>query len=181
MLIHTTKTSRLTPICISGEDNGIEDIFSRPFQKGKLFAAENNLTKYFQNNSPLIKGHYWTKFTLPPKWTQQVLLCLHEKLLMLRSILRLPRISKNSGRHGNAIPPHGTSTPSSKTVNNRTSSLLSHIFLHGYEKLTTTRAFKSISQPLLRRYLSSLCPSTWFENPVPSKLRNTTTSSPSNA
>ena len=42
--------------------------------------------------------------------------------MTLGSLLRLPGIRENTGSHGNAIPPHGTSTPSSKAVNSLTSS-----------------------------------------------------------
>ena len=116
MRIHATQYSHRTPISIEGEDNYMADAVSRTFQKGKLFSANKSLTAYFQTNFPFPQGHSWTKFNIPPKWTQRVMLCLIGERLMLGSLLRLPGIRKNTGRHGNAMPPHGTSTPSSKAV-----------------------------------------------------------------
>ena len=130
------------------------------FQKGKLFAAKKNLTAYFQTHFPLPQGHSWTEFTLPPKWIQQVMSCILGALLMQGSLLRLPRISKNTGRHGNSMPPHGTLTPSSKAVTSWTSSLSSQLLMHGSGKLTTAGGFKSRFQPLLRLYWPSPRPST---------------------
>ena len=49
---------------------------------------------------------------------------------------------ENIGRHGNAMPPHGTLTPSSKAVISLASSLSLHLFLHGYGNVTMERAFK---------------------------------------
>ena len=136
----------------------------RPFllrlSKRKLFAANKNLTEYFQTYFPLPNGHYWTKLTLPLNWTHQVILCLIGEQLMLRSLLMLPRISKSTRRHGNNIPPHGTLTPSSKAVTSLTSSFLSQLFLHGSGKDNTARAFKSRFQQLLRWYRPSPRPST---------------------
>ena len=151
-----------------------------PFKKGNPL-LQKNLTAYFKNHSPLPQGHSCTKFTPPTKWTQQVMLCLLGKQLTLGSLLRLTSISKNTRRHGNAMLPHGTLTPSSKAVTILPSSLLSQLFLQGSGKVTTERDFKSRFQPFLRRYRTSQRPSTWLENPVPSKQRKTTTSSPSNA
>ena len=82
--------------------------------KIKLFAANNNLTEYFQNPFLLPQGHSWTKFTLTTKCTQWVISCLLGKQLPLGSLIRIPSIRKNTGRHGNAMPPHGTSTPPSR-------------------------------------------------------------------
>ena len=60
MRIHATKASHLTPISISGKENGIADVVSCAFQKVKFFVANNNLTSYFQNHFPLPQGHFWT-------------------------------------------------------------------------------------------------------------------------
>ena len=157
------------------------DVISRDFQKGKFFTANKNLTAYFQTHSPLPQGHSWTEFTLPHKWEKRLILRLLDEQLTLGSLLRLPRIRENTRGNGNAMPPHGTLNPSSKAVTSLTSSLLSQIFLHGSGKFTMTRAFKSRFQLLIRRYRPSPRPSTWLENPVPSKQRNITTSSLSNA
>ena len=116
MRIHATQASHLKPISIAGEDNYMVDVVSHAFQKGKLFAANKNLTAYFKTHSPLPQGHYCTEFTSPPKWKQRAMLCLLGERLTLGSLLMLPRISKNTGRHGNAILPHGTWNPSSKAV-----------------------------------------------------------------
>ena len=121
MHIHTTQDSHLTPINTEYKDNYMAGVVSRAFQKGKLFAANKSLTAYSQTNFPLPQGHSWTEFTLPPKWTQQVISCLLGKRLTLGSLLRPPRIRKNTGRHGNAMLPHGTLTPSSKAVTRLTS------------------------------------------------------------
>ena len=137
MHIHSSKVSHITPVSIAGEENDIADFVSRAFQKIKFFTANNNLTSYFRNNFPLSQGQFWTKFTLPPKWTQQVMLCLLGNKLTLGSLIRIPRISKNIGGHGNAMPPHGTLTLSSNTVNKFTSSLSSQLLLHRYSKDTT--------------------------------------------
>ena len=181
MHIHATQASHLTPIIIAGKENDMADVVSRDFQKGKFFAAKKNLTAYFETHFTPPQGHSWTEFTLPTKWTQQVMSCMIGKRLTMGSLLRLPGIRKNTGRHVNAMPPHGTSTPSSKAVTSLTSSLSSHIFLHGSGKVNTERAFKSRFQQLLRRYRPSPRLSTWLENPVPSKRRKKTTSSLSNA
>ena len=130
------------------------------FQKEKLFAANKNLTAYFKTHSPLPQGHYCTEFTSPPKWKQRAMLCLLGERLTLGSLLMLPRISKNTGRHGNSMPPHGTLTPSSKAVTSWTSSLSSQLLMHGSGKLTTAGGFKSRFQPLLRLYWPSPRPST---------------------
>ena len=128
MHIRATKASHLTPTIIAGEEKDMSDVIYRVFQKVKFFTANNKLTSYFQNHFQLPQGHFWTKFTLPLKLTQQVILCLLVKRLTLGSLLRIPRITENIGRHGNAMPPHGTSTLSSKNVNKLTSSFSSHIF-----------------------------------------------------
>ena len=104
------------------------------FQKRKVFAANKNLTTYFQTHFPLPQGHSWSEFTLPLKWKQRVMLCLPGKRLKLGSVLRLPGIRKNTRRHSNAMPPHGTSTPSFKSVTSLTSSLSSKKLLHGSGK-----------------------------------------------
>ena len=123
MCIHATQASYFTPIRILGEDNDISDVLSRAFQNGKFFAANNNLTGYFQTQFHLPKGHSWTEFTLNQNWTWRVMLCLIGKILTL--VPRLPKTKKKTGRYSNSTPPHGTSTLSSKTMNNLTSSLLS--------------------------------------------------------
>ena len=74
--INTTKASHITPISISGEDNDMSDVVSWAFQKGKLFAANQNLTAYFETRFPLPQGHSWTEFTLPHKWKQRLISCL---------------------------------------------------------------------------------------------------------
>ena len=181
MHIHATQASHLILIRISGEDNDMADDVYRAFQRGKFFAANKNLTTYFQTHSPLPHGHSWTEFTLTKKWTQWGMSCRLVNRLNLGSLLRLPRIRKNTRGHGNAMPPHVTLTPSSKAVTSLKSSFLSQLFLHGSGKVTTARAFKTRFQPLIRRYRPPTRPSTWLENPVPSKWRKTTASSPSNA
>ena len=70
MHIHAKQASHLTLISISSEDNDMADVVSRAFQKGKFFAANKKITAYFQTHFPLPQGHSWTKFTLPPNWTQ---------------------------------------------------------------------------------------------------------------
>ena len=152
----------------------------RAFQKGKFFAANKNLTAYFQTHSPLQQGHYWTEFNLSTKWTQQLMSCLLGKQMTLGSLLMLPWIRKNTERHGKAMLPHGTLTLPPKAVNRFKSSFSSQLLMHGYRNVTTERAFKSRFQPLLRHYRPSPRPSNWLENPVPSKQRKTTTSFPSN-
>ena len=169
MRIHAAQASHLAPISVAGEDNDMVDFVSRAFQKVKFFAANKNLTEYFQTHFHLPQGHSWTEFTLPPKWTQQFMSFLLGELLTLGSLLRLPRIRKNTGRHGDAMLPPRTLTSSSKAVSSSTSSLSSQILLHGSVKITAERAFKPRLQPLLRRYRPSPRPSTWLENPVPSK------------
>ena len=89
--------------------------------------------------------------------------CLLGERFTLGSLFRLPSIRKNTGRHGNAMPPHGTLTPSSKAVTSLTSSFLSQILLRGSGKVNTTRVFKSRFQPFLRRYWKSPRPSTWLK------------------
>ena len=118
MRIHATKVSHLAPISIAGKENNMADVVSRAFQKLKFFIANNNLTSYFHNNLPLPQGHFWTEFTLPTKWTQKVILCLHGEQLTLGSMIRLPRIIKSIVRHDNVMLPHEISTLSSKTVKN---------------------------------------------------------------
>ena len=169
MCINAAQASHLTTISISGKYNDMADIVSRAFQKGEFFAANKNLTAYFKTHFPLPQEHSWDKLTLLPKWTQQVMSCMIFKQFTLGSILRLPRIRENTGRYGNTMPSHGTLTLSSKTVTSFASSLLSQLFLHGSRKGTMSTSFKSRIQPFLRRYLPSLRPSTWLENPVPSK------------
>ena len=159
----------------------MSDVISHAFQKINIFTDNNKLTSYFQNNFPLPPRLFGTEFALTPKWTQRVILCTVGELLKLYSLLRLPRIRKNIGRHGNTILPHGKSTLSSNTVNKSTSSLSSHLLLHRSCKATTSRAFKSRFQPSLKRYRSSSRPYTWLENTFPSKLRKITTSSPPSA
>ena len=110
----------------------------------------------------------------------RVMSYLPGKLLTLGSLLRIPNINNNTGRHGNTIKPHGTSTISPKTVNNSTSSFLSHLLLRGSSRDTTVRAFKSRCQLFIKRYQLSARPYTWLENTVPSKLRKITTSPPQN-
>ena len=158
------------PIIIAEEENDTEDVVYRAFQKGKFFTANNNLTSYFQNHFLLSQGNFWTEFTLPPKWIQQVMSCMLGKLLTLGSLLRITRTTKDIVRHVTNMLPHETSTLSSKTVNKSTSSLSSQRLLHGSNKATTARDFKSSLQLSLKRYWSSARPSTWLENPVPSKL-----------
>ena len=70
MFIHATQDSHFILISISGKVNYMAQVVSRSFQKGIFFAADKNLTAYFQTHSPLPQGNSWTKFTLPPKWTQ---------------------------------------------------------------------------------------------------------------
>ena len=142
MRIHATQVPNITPISISVEHNCMADVVSPDFQKGESFAANNNLTEYFQNHPPLPQGYSWNKFTLLTKWTQQVILCMLGKQWKMGSLLSLSSIRKNNVRHCNAIPPHRTLTPSSKTVNNLTSSFLSHLFLHGFSKFNMIRDFK---------------------------------------
>ena len=152
MHIHSTKVSHLTPVSIAGEENDIADFVSRAFQKSKFFTANNNLTSYFWNIFLLPQGHFWTEFTLPPKWTQRVMSCLLGEQLTLGSLLRIPRMTKNIGRHGKSMPPHGTLTLYYKTANKFTSPLSPHLLLHKPGKATTERAFKSRLQPLLNLY-----------------------------
>ena len=57
MHIHATQASNHTPISIEGEDNYMANVVSCDFKEGKLFAANKNLTAYFQNHSPLPKGN----------------------------------------------------------------------------------------------------------------------------
>ena len=83
MPIHVAQASHLIPINIPGEDNGMADVVSQAFQKGKLFSANKNLTAYFQTHFSLLQGHSWNEFTLPPKWTQRVMLCILGKKLTL--------------------------------------------------------------------------------------------------
>ena len=127
MRIHATKASHLTPTSIAGK----RKLYGRHrllcLSKLKSFISNNNLTSYFRNHFPLPQGHFSTEFTLPIKWTQQVMLCMHGEQLNLGSLLSAPRITKNIGMHGNAMPPHETSTLSSKTVKNRHNHC-SHIF-----------------------------------------------------
>ena len=165
--IHAAQASHLTPIIIAGEYNDMVGVVSRAYQKGKCFAANKSLTAYFETHFPVPQGHSWTKLTLPPKWTQRVMSFLLGKRLTLGSLLGQPGIRKHTGRHGNAMPPHRTSTPSSKDVTSLKSSLLSQLFLNRSGKVNTARAFKSRFQPLLRRYRPSPHPSTWLVNPVP--------------
>ena len=70
MFIHATQDSHFILISISGKVNCMAQVVSRSFQKGIFFAADRNLTAYFQTHSPLPQGNSWTEFTLPPKWTQ---------------------------------------------------------------------------------------------------------------
>ena len=58
--IHETQASQLTPISIVYKDNDISDVVSRAFQKGEFFAANKNITAYFQTHSPLPQGHSCT-------------------------------------------------------------------------------------------------------------------------
>ena len=55
--IHSTQASHLIPISIAGEDNDMSYVVSYAFQKGKLFAANKNITAYFQTHFPLPQGH----------------------------------------------------------------------------------------------------------------------------
>ena len=121
MHIHTAQASHLTPISISGEYNDTEDVVSCEFSKREILRCKKNLTAYFQNHSPLPHEKSWTKLTLPTKRTQRFMPCLLGKQFMIGSLLRSPRIRRNTIRHGNDMPPHGTSTQSSKTMNKSTS------------------------------------------------------------
>ena len=81
MHIHATQDSHLTHIIISGEDNDMEDVVSRAFQKGKFFAAKKislhilKLTPPSHRGNPgpnspfLPSGHYkWYRVVLTSDW-----------------------------------------------------------------------------------------------------------------
>ena len=159
----------LTPLWIPCNENLMADQISRAFKSGKFFVAQQNLICYFKATFHLPQNHFWQEFTAPSKLSQRVISCLLGESLTLGSLLRLPKSKKNTGRHGNATQHNGTLIRPCRSAINLTQSLSSQLLLHGSGEIITATAFKSAFQQSLKRCWLSPRPSSWLDNPVPSK------------
>jgi hypothetical protein len=111
--IHARQASSLVPLHIAGDDNTMADIVSRAFKDGKFFAANKNLTSYFNKHFPLPQETSWTEFQLPSSLTSHVISCLRGQLSPLGSLLRLQRTDKSIGSTGADTLRSLESTPTS--------------------------------------------------------------------
>ena len=180
MRIHTTQASYLTPISISGGNNDTADVVTQALQK--------------LNYLPLtITSRIFSESLPPPTGTLLNQIHPYYQVYAMSNIVSTWKAiatgvthqdTKYQEKYWKAWQCYAATWniyPSFKTGNNSTSSLLSHIFLHRFVRVTMARAFKSRFQLLIRRYRPSPRLCTWLENLVPSKLRITTKSSPSNS
>ena len=157
------------------------DIVSRAFKTGKFFNAQNNLTAYFNVHFPLPQNLSSSEYTPPARLTQRVMSCLRGEPLTMGSLLRLPKIGKNTGLHGPTTQDNGASTRFCKTAKKLTSSSSSLPLLQGSGQVISEEAMKLKLLQSQKRSQPSQRPSVWLDNPVPSKRQKTTISFPSNS
>ena len=176
--IHSCQASGLTPLNIAGENNVMADIVSRAFKSGKYFTASSNLTTYFDSHFPLPQKGFWKEFLFPPRLLSRVISCLRGKQLPMESLLRLPKLVKNTGKHGPHMQQHAKLTPSLNTQTTSEEILSSMPLLHGSGQVRTVEDLKSEFKESLMPFQPSARPSNWLENIVPStgKTVNHTTS-----
>ena len=174
--IHIKEASHISALGISGDDNIMADIVSRAFKDGKFFEAQNNLTQYFNHHFPLPQNISWEEFTPPKKLTQRVMSLLRGEQSTMGSLLRLPKIGKNTGKRGFTTLTSGKLIPSSKTVNGSTQLLSSQLLLQGSGQDSSAEAFRLKFQPSLQPSQPSQRPSVWLDNPAPLKRQKTNTS-----
>ena len=166
--IHCRQASGLTPLHIPGEDNDMADIISRAFKDGKFFAAAQNLTHYFNLHFPLPQQQSWHECQLPPRLVSLVIACLRGEPLAMESLLRLPKLDRNTGRHGTGMPPPAELTQCSKTSPHCKETSPSMPSLHGSGAVLTEEELKSKFKASRMQFRPSPRPSNWLDNPAPS-------------
>jgi hypothetical protein len=177
MRIHARQASSLTPLNIAGEDNTMADIVSRAFKNGKYFTAAKNLTSYFNLHFPLPQKKSWKEFHLPNALASRVISCLRGELLPMASLLRLPKVTANTGSTGQNTPPCVVLTPSSEKPPPLSETSLSQPSLQGSGQVLTERELKSRFRESRMPSHPSPRPYSWLENPAPSIDRKMCTTS----
>ena len=180
MRIHARQASSLTPLNIAGDDNTMADIVSRAFKNGQYFDASKNLTSYFNHNFPLSQKKSWTEFHLPKELVSRVISCLRGELLPMASLLRLPKVTANTGSTGQNMPQSVALTHSSEKHPPLKETLPSLPSLQGSGQELTERELRSKFQVSRMRSHPSPRPSNWLENQARCTERKTSTTSPSN-
>ena len=156
------------------------DIVSRAFKNDQYFAAANNLTSYFNTHFPLSQKRSWKEFQIPKKLASRVISCLRGELLPMASLLRLPKVTTNTGNIGNTMQPCVESTHSSeKHLHSNATSSLQHS-LQGSGQELTAKDLKSRFQESRMRSHPSPRPSSWLENKAPCTGQKISTNYPSN-
>ena len=176
--IHKRKASGLTPMNIAGEDNKMADVVSRAFKQGEFFAASQNLTQYFNNHFPLTQNKSWKGFQMPSRLSSLVIASLRGEKLAMESLLRLPKVEKNTGKLGNTMQQCAEQIHSSSTLAHSNEILSSMLSLQGSGKALTVKEIRSRFKASQLRCQPYPRPSNWLENHVPftKKMENPTTS-----
>jgi hypothetical protein len=175
MRIHSRQASSLTPLNIAGEDNTMADIVSRAFKTGKYFTASENLTSYFNVHFPLTQKKSWTEYHLPNALASRVISCLRGELLPMASLLRLPRVTANTGNIGQSMPQCAALTLSSEKHQPLNETSRSQPSLQGSGLELTAKELKSKFRESRMPSHPSPRPYSWLENPAHSTGRKMST------
>ncbi len=167
--MHKRRTSPLLTAHYAGEQNTMADCTSRSFKTGSAFNNSNkNLTTFFNENFPLPQSESWRELTLPQDLVSRVISCVRSETYNLGSLLRLPKIDKNTGNSGaHTYETLIATTPSYKLRPNLKTSSWQSGLLNGSGQEVMAEDIKSKFSPSVMRWRPSTRPSNWLENEVP--------------
>ena len=96
-----------------------------------------------------------------------VIASLRGEKLAMESLLRLPKVEKNTGKLGNTMQQCAEQIHSSSTLAHSNEILSSMLSLQGSGKALTVKEIRSKFKASRLRYQPSPRPSNWLENHVP--------------
>ncbi len=178
--MHKRRASSVLTEHYSGEYNGMADCTSRSFKDGTAFSLNNkSLTDFFNEKFPLPQSESWRELVLPPELTSRVISCVRSETFNVGSLLRLPRIDKNTGNTGaHMYETLIATTPSFKLRPKLKTSSWRSGLLNGSGQEVMASEIKSKFQPSVSRWRPSARPSNWLDNKVPSTKLHKNTSNP---
>ena len=182
--MHRRRTSPLLTVHIAGKQNTMADMSSRSFKQGGAFTGSfTNLSDFFNHHFPLpSQSASWTEYTIPPELVSRVISCVRSETCTMGSLLRLPKIDKNTGStgaHTYTDVVHKMSSSKRRPVLKCSSP--SSALLNGSGQVSTVDIVESQFKRSVMRSRPSPRPSSWQQNVPPSTKRTGTTFSPSNA